>query len=152
MHIPQFGTPTPNASYIPRPAAHAIISDADGRVAVVIHQGKRFLPGGGIDLGEDVLDALHREMREETGWTIRVGREVCRANEYVDVPREGACFNKQGIFFLAEIVAYPPPGTQVEHESEWLTIEEFAKVAAHESHVWACEQAVKDPGFPFSRE
>jgi hypothetical protein len=40
-------------------------------------------------------------MREETGWTIRVGPEICRANEYVDVPSEGANYNKQGIFFAA---------------------------------------------------
>jgi len=140
MPTPQFGSPTPNATYIPRPAAHAIIFKSDRRVAVVIHNGKRFPPGGGIDPGESVIDALHREMREETGWTIRVGPEVCRANEYVDVPSEGGCFNKQGVFFLAEITAYPSPGTEVEHESEWLTIDEFAEVAAHESHVWACRQ------------
>ena len=30
-------------------------------------------PGGGIELGEPIVDALHREIREETGITVEMG-------------------------------------------------------------------------------
>ena len=31
-------------------------------------------PGGGIELGEPIIDALHREIREETGITVEMGK------------------------------------------------------------------------------
>ena len=49
----------------------------DGRVVLVRHRrGDRvyhLLPGGGVDWGETLSEALRREVREETGLEIDVG-------------------------------------------------------------------------------
>ena len=61
-----------------RRAARAVLRNASGQVAVMHFRvnGSYKLPGGGIDSGEETLDALHREVREETGYTITNIREV----------------------------------------------------------------------------
>lgn len=58
-----------------RPSAYAIIVN-DGQILLLTNRqsGKYVLPGGGIELGERIEHALQREVKEETGLTIAVGR------------------------------------------------------------------------------
>lgn len=52
-----------------RVSVKAIIKDKDGLVfAVWDKDGFWNLPGGGVDHGEDVVTALHREIKEEVGF------------------------------------------------------------------------------------
>lgn len=57
------------------PGTEAVIVDADGRVllgrrAFEPHVGRWDLPGGFIHEGEDPLEALRREVHEETGMSV----------------------------------------------------------------------------------
>ncbi|MBA8792973.1 ADP-ribose pyrophosphatase YjhB (NUDIX family) [Friedmanniella endophytica] len=61
----------------------------DGRL-LLVHQispgpaaNRWTLPGGGVDFGEDPVDAVHREVREETGGRVELGRVLgVHANVY----------------------------------------------------------------------
>src|SRR3954469_13500777 len=56
-----------------RPSAYGVLIK-DGCILLNgFHQGW-LLPGGGIEKGESLTEGLVREMREETGLTVAVGR------------------------------------------------------------------------------
>ena len=63
----------------PVPAVCAVAVDGDGRYLLVRRRdtGTWGLPGGFIDYGEAIAQALERELREETGYQLTsVGRVV----------------------------------------------------------------------------
>ncbi len=62
------------STFVTRTAARAVLIDKDYRVALVnaTNRGYYKLPGGGIDEGELISEALHREVVEEAGYKIEV--------------------------------------------------------------------------------
>jgi 8-oxo-dGTP diphosphatase len=139
----QFGTKLPGKSYIPRPGGYAVVFDSDQRILAVSDRGKYFLPGGGVEAGESAEAAVIREAIEETGMTIRIVREIGRANEYIHAPSEDGYYNKMGTFYLAEIVDISGHTIPEEYPVVvWISIDEFERRAAHDSHVWAVRQAI----------
>lgn len=82
-----FGLDTPApAVYNERKAARAIVFDADKKVAL-LHATKvnyHKLPGGGVEEGEDWIEALKREALEEIGCQIKNIQELGVVEEYRD--------------------------------------------------------------------
>lgn len=85
MTIRRHGRP-PSGGHAPRlrPGAYAAIRLGGGVLLTATDEFQ--LPGGGIDPGEHPLAALHREVREETGWRIDVVRRVGAFRDFALVP------------------------------------------------------------------
>lgn len=70
--------PKPDPATLRRSATAAAVFDAQGRI--LLHQrsdnGKWALPGGAIEVGETADQAVVREVREETGYEVRVVKLV----------------------------------------------------------------------------
>ena len=70
------------------------------------------LPGGGVEEGETLEEALHRELMEEIGATIEIIRELGNVITYRDVLRKKYIFTG----YYCQLVSLARPTTTFENE------------------------------------
>lgn len=131
--IRRFGeVPCSGIHYRLRPGVYAILPRG-GRI-LVTHQSEPVpelqLPGGGIDPGESPLRALHREVFEETGWSIAQPRRIGAFRRFTYMPEYRFWAEKLCMIYLARPVRPLGPPSEPGHRAVWL---------------WP-EQAVRDMG------
>lgn len=87
--IPRVGhAPDANRRYRLRPGAYAVLPlGSDFLLTMQLREKVDIqLPGGGIDPGESPLQALHREVLEETGWRIAAPRRLGAFRRFAYMP------------------------------------------------------------------
>jgi 8-oxo-dGTP diphosphatase len=87
--IRRFGkSPLHNQRYSMRPGAYAILP-LQKRLLLTAQIGDGVdlqLPGGGIDQGETPIQALYREVMEETGWRISNPKRLGAFRRFIFMP------------------------------------------------------------------
>jgi len=81
-------SPLSNQRYILRAGAYAILP-LQKRLLLTTQVSDLVdiqLPGGGIDLGESPIQALHREVMEETGWRIAAPKRLGAFRRFIFMP------------------------------------------------------------------
>ena len=125
--IKRYGeVPQNGQRYKLRPGVYAILPRA-GKLLVTYQGDPHFevqLPGGGIDPGEHPLNALHREVFEETGWRIAAPRKLGTFRRFTYMPDYDLWAEKLCHIYLARPVRPHGPPTEAGHMALWLSVEE----------------------------
>jgi len=91
------------------------------------NKGKWSIPGGVVKLGESLIDALKREVIEETGLEVDVLDVACVSEEIVR-DDEGVKFHYVIIDFFADVVGGElKVGSDVE-EAKWVGFDELDSI------------------------
>jgi 8-oxo-dGTP diphosphatase len=122
--IPHFGPPPlPRQKYRRRPGAYAILV-RDGRLLLTHQQSpvpEFQLPGGGIDAGEQPVAALHREVFEETGWTMSAPRWLGCYRRFCFMPEYDIFAEKLCSIWVARPIQRLGPPSESGHSAHWFT-------------------------------
>ncbi|MFA5994042.1 MAG: NUDIX domain-containing protein [Parcubacteria group bacterium] len=126
-----------------RPAVYGVIIK-DGKILLSKQWDGFDFPGGKIELGEDIKSALIREVKEETGMDVKVGRVVaCENSFYKTLPgdsRKGDALHSMLVYYLCEIVSGELSIENIDiHEKdyismpEWISLENTDKIKFYNS-------------------
>lgn len=123
-----------NQRYQLRAGAYAILPI--GRQMLLTFQEDPFwefqLPGGGIDPGESPVQALHREVFEETGWRIARPRRLGAFRRFVYMPEYDIMAEKLCHIFVARPVRRYGDPTEDGHTAHWATSDTAKQVLHNE--------------------
>lgn len=120
--------PKAGQRYTRRPGVYAVLA-LEGDV-LLTHQSAPVpefqLPGGGVDPGEHPLRALHREVLEETGWTIALARRLGAFRRFTYMPEYGLWAEKLCTVYLARPVRPLGPPSEPGHSAVWMSAADAA--------------------------
>jgi 8-oxo-dGTP diphosphatase len=134
---PLFGAALQETHWVIRPSVYALVADGAGRVAIVRSVDGIFLPGGGIEPGEGVEEALRREALEECGFDLRVGSWALRAVQFAYSRSAETHFEKRSRFIECAIEGPTRAAREPGHELIWAHPPAAVRMLSHESHAWA---------------
>jgi 8-oxo-dGTP diphosphatase len=122
-------TPRADTRYKIRPGVYVILP-RDGQI-LLTHQAEPEpelqLPGGGIDPGESPLQALHREVIEETGWRISDVRRLGAYRRFTYMPEYDLWAEKICLIYRAFPVRPLGPPSEAGHAPIWASPRVAAK-------------------------
>ena len=133
----RFGNARAGIVYLDRPAAYAVITDGDGRVAAVLGTRGYFLPGGGSLPDEPPEETIRREAVEELARTVRLLLKIGEVVQYFSAGEEH--YRMRAVFYAAEFTGAHE--SKAEYDLAWLTLKEAEESFFHKCHVWAVRQS-----------
>lgn len=133
--IKRYGEPVnPAMRYRPRPGAYVILQRGQD-LLLTVQDGKKpelQLPGGGIDAGEQVIPALHREVMEETGWKMARPTRLGAFRRFVFMPEYDLWAEKICAVYWSEPTLCTGPPTEEGHHAVWVPMGQAPTLLSNE--------------------
>lgn len=142
--------PAPNSIKV---AVSALVQDGQGRILLIRRSdnGKYSVPGGGLEAGETVAQAVVREVREETGIEVDVTElvGVFSNPEHVIAYDDGEVRQEFSICFRAQPIGGKLRTSEESSEVEWVRPAELSERDIHPSILLRIQKGLESSDSPY---
>ena len=138
-----FDRPDPRYRYTDRWGAYAFVLEPGRGLFLVETPDGWELPGGGIEAGESPVQALEREIWEETGHRLRTARPFVTVRQIWTRPDKGTFFNKICTVFLASVEGPLQAPLEADHRPFWTDPAATRGRMAETYKAWVIERALE---------
>jgi len=138
-----FGTKIDGVNYVERPGAYLIMFNKNNEVALVEVKRGLFLPGGGIDPGEDDEACIKRELIEEVGWNVEVGGKIAENTGFVYSKTDQVYYEIQARYYIGVSYEKVTEPIEEDHKLVWGHYNEVKDQIHSPAQKCALEQAIK---------
>ena len=128
-----------NDQLVFRPAVYGVIIQ-DGKVLLSKQWGGYDFPGGGIELGERIEEALVREVKEETGIEIRPNSILHVSDSFFKLPYKGTYVQSIHLYYECQVVGgelstefFDEQEKQYADKPEWIPLSEVPHLKIYSS-------------------
>lgn len=139
---PLLNVEDPDVQYKSRPGAYAIILNSQQQLLTIKEPTGIFLPGGGQDEGEDLLEALTRELFEELHVTGVPVAYLLAADDCRFSPVYQQQFHIQSHYIFTRITDDVELITEDRSEAMWLDLSDAAESLTRDSDKWLCQSLI----------
>lgn len=135
------------------PSVVAVVQDQDGRVLMIHKTDNNLwaLPGGGHEPGESIADTVVREVKEETGYDVKVETLTGTYTNphHVMSYDDGEVRQQFSIAFRARLVGGEARTSSETSEVAWLTLDQIDQLDLHPSMRLRLKHALNGHDGPF---
>ncbi|MFZ5438160.1 MAG: NUDIX domain-containing protein [Patescibacteria group bacterium] len=122
-----------------RPAVYGVIIQ-DHKVLLSKQWDGYDFPGGGIELGENTIEALKREVKEETGLEVEVKEVIFADNSFFKLPFKEKFVHSIHLYYECEVTGgeisidyLDENERQYVQKAEWVDLDQFDKIRIYSS-------------------
>lgn len=132
-----------NIEYKKRPGAYAIIIDNNKEEIGIVTDGKDyFYLGGGIEEGENELQALKRELIEEAGYTLKNIEKFEEVGSHIYAEDKGY-LEVIAYVYIAEFDEKVAEPIEKDHTVLWVKPEDYANKMCREWQTYIMERFIE---------
>ncbi len=137
------GSKEENIEYTKRPGAYAIIINKNSdKIGIVTDGRDSFYLGGGIEKGETKIEALKRELIEESGYSIKNIKEFEEVGSYIFSEDKGYLEVIASVY-IAEFDKKIAEPIEKDHTVLWVKPEEYVSKMFREWQKYIMERFIE---------
>lgn len=142
----RIGNKVEGVIYTKRPASYVIIERKEDKKIAIATEGKTyFFLGGGIEKEETELEALKRELIEESGYNIKNIRYFDKVTAWADGVKRGP-LDVTATFYIANFDKKITEPIEKDHKVLWVNPEDYKDKLFHEYQRYILQEYIDRRG------